>query len=191
MRTFLVSLLSLVLFSVGLPATNGALADLVKQDPGIYVAMGDQVVLTDLSLVEKSGVGFGQTMKSAKKLGFGQKYVSRVSGASASARVSGEVRFIMKGRDFVPDNYILVRMKSESDRREVAVGKNTMTSKKSEIDDKDKVNLEFTKEGELYASAPVRLDPGEYGFITKNSLQAEKIYTFTVVQSTQMIASTK
>lgn len=185
MKMFAVLSAFALLMSVGLSAvSNIDPSDLAKQDPGIYMVTGDKIIPVDSSLVEDTGVEAGETAKSMfRAMRFkmpSQKITSKIRGGTASARIAGEATFIFKGRDFNPQDYVLVRMKSDSDKREVVVGENGAMKKKSKIDSSQVVDLEFTKEGDVHVSSVVGLEAGEYGFIVRNSLKAERIYTFGV-----------
>ncbi len=163
---------------------------IAKQDPGIYALVDFGILpIGETQISEKGTSG---TMRSLVSVSMKRpKTTAKIEGSRSDTRLPGDAKFVFKGRSYNPDGFVLVRLKSNDDNREVVTGKLTMMSKKSEIDSKDKVEVVVEKiDDNIFTIAPVSmLTPGEYGFIIKNSVNAERIYDFGVGGS--LVASNK
>jgi hypothetical protein len=169
------------------PATPVAVAvDDAKKphEPGIYALLGGKVQLLEPTVATSAGTGIGNMAASGFTMGIKKvKIKANIRGSRSQVRVESGTEFYFYGSSlFNPNEYVLARLESGNDKREIVVGEGGLLGSRAGVRDEDQIKVTVTRfENGVYRVVPSRdLSAGEYGFIALGNTTNQKLWDFGI-----------
>ena len=131
-----------------------------------------KLVQLEPNVAASQGAGAGSMMKSGLTMGLKKvKAKASIRGPKATTRVDGNAEFYFYGSSFNPNEFVLVKLESNGESREMVTGEVGMLGFKNGIREEDQVKITATKlDGGIYKVVSAKsLKPNEYGFINAAS----------------------
>jgi hypothetical protein len=141
-------------------------------EPGIYVFASSKLVQLEPNVAASQGAGAGSMMKSGLTMGLKKvKAKASIRGPKATTRIDGNAEFYFYGASFNPNEFVLVKLESNDENREIVTGQVGMLGFKNGIREEDQLKTTITRlDGGIYKVVSAKnLKPNEYGFINAAS----------------------